>query len=167
MSTPAREARFQSLVDEHRGILFKVCNAYCRDPEDRRDLAQDMVVQLWRSFDRFDGRCAFSTWMYRIALNVAISHRRSEQVRTHPLVDHGHALDLPDLSDPGPDSGDLAFLHRFIDALPALDKALLLLYLDDRSHQEIAEVLGITPTHVSTKIGRLKQRLRDQAAAPR
>lgn len=165
--TPATPTdAFLAQVDLNRGILFQVANAYCRDPEDRRDLVQDILVQVWRSFDRFDGRCKFSTWMYRIALNVAISFTRAERARAAPLLqDEARLCGLPDLSDPGPPAEELAFLRRFIDGLPALDKALILLYLDDRPHAEIAEVLGLTATHVATKIGRLKQRLREQAAA--
>ena len=156
---------FLAQLEAHQGILHKVANTYCRDPEDRRDLVQDMLIQVWRSFDRFDGRCKFSTWMYRIALNVAISFHRSEHARTKALLrGEDHLQGLPDLSDPGPPSEDLAFLYRFIDGLPNLDKALLLLYLDDRSHADIAEILGLSATHVSTKIGRLKLRLRDQAS---
>ncbi len=165
MTPDADHDPFLAQLEANQGILYKVANAYCRDPEDRRDLVQDMTIQVWRSFERFDGRCKFSTWMYRIALNVAISFHRSEQARSRHLH-HGedHLMDVPDLTDPGPPSEDLAFLYRFIDDLPDLDKALLLLYLDDRSHSEIADILGLTATHVSTKIGRLKQRLRDQAA---
>ena len=164
--TPADHNPFLEQLEANQGILYKVANAYCRDPEDRRDLVQDMLIQVWRSFERFDGRCKFSTWMYRIALNVAISFRRTEHARARHLHQgEDFLMELPDRSDPGLPPEDLAFLYRFIDDLPNLDKALLLLYLDDRSHSEIAEVLGLTATHVSTKIGRLKLRLREQAAA--
>ena len=164
--TPADPDAFLALLEGNQGILHKVANTYCRDPEDRRDLVQDMLVQVWRSYPRFDGRCKFSTWMYRIALNVAISFTRAEHARTRHLHRGGETLpDLPDPTPPGPPSEDLAFLNCFIDGLAGLDKALLLLYLDDRAHAEIADILGITATHVATKIGRLKQRLRDQAAA--
>jgi RNA polymerase sigma-70 factor (ECF subfamily) len=70
------DARFAALLDQHRGIVFKVANSYCRNPEDRQDLAQDIAAQLWRAFPRYDATRSFSTWMYRIALNVAISYKR-------------------------------------------------------------------------------------------
>src|SRR5271166_5191590 len=99
MTTPALQERFQSLVDEHKKILYKVCNSYCRNKDDREDLAQEIMVQLWRSFGSFDGRAQFSTWMYRIALNVAISFYRRESTRTrHVLPADEHLLDAIDES---------------------------------------------------------------------
>src|SRR6266511_3288282 len=81
MRTLELQEKFQTLLEEHKGILYKVCNAYCRNSDDRDDLAQEIVVHLWRSFGKFDGRARFSTWMYRIALNVAISFYRRENTR--------------------------------------------------------------------------------------
>jgi RNA polymerase sigma factor (sigma-70 family) len=85
MTTPAQE-RFQNLVDDHKKILYKVCHSYCRNPGDRDDLAQEIIVQLWRSFGAFDERVRFSTWMYRIALNVAISFYRLEILNSRFLA---------------------------------------------------------------------------------
>lgn len=159
MPPPAPQEDFERLLEQHGGILHKVANTYCRNLADRQDLVQEITVQLWRSFPRFDGRCRFSTWATRIALNVAISHVRQESVRTrHTVPAEDHHFEIPDAAGPPPD--ELQFLHRFISRLDGLDKALTLLYLDGNSHQEIAEVLGITPTNVATKIGRLKERLR-------
>src|SRR5437762_119485 len=92
MTNAPRQERFQLLVDEHRKILYKVAGLYCRDAADRQDLAQEIVVQLWRSFDRYDERRRFSTWMYRIALNVAISFHRSESRRRRHVVPAGDDL---------------------------------------------------------------------------
>ena len=86
MTTPELQERFQTLVDEHKKILFKVCNSYCRDRDARDDLAQEIIIQLWRSFGKFDGRYRFSTWMYRIALNVAISFYRRENTRARYVI---------------------------------------------------------------------------------
>src|SRR5580700_4737398 len=86
MITLQRQQEFQTLVDRHRKILYKICNSYCRNPDDREDLAQEIVVQLWRSFRSFDEQARFSTWMYRIALNVAISFYRRESVRTRHVI---------------------------------------------------------------------------------
>src|SRR5580698_6163359 len=86
MATPELQERFQTVVDQHKKILYKVCNSYCRNRDDRDDLAQEIIIQLWRSFGRFDERYRFSTWMYRIALNVAISFYRRENTRTQHVV---------------------------------------------------------------------------------
>ena len=155
------QERFQTLVDEHRKILYKICHSYCRDRDPREDLAQEILVQLWRSFGRFDGRCRFSTWMYRIALNAAISFYRRESARTQCVIsDEARLLEAAGETDNPPE--DVQLLYRFIDGLDALNKALILLYLDEQSYREIADVLGISETNVATKINRLKNKMRHE-----
>lgn len=162
----AMQAQFRGLLDAHRKIVFKVANTYARTPEDRADLAQEIVAQGWRAFGRYDAERAFSTWLYRIALNVAISFVRSNEHR------HGHAVAfdeaLHDIADPRSDDADderLRLLYRFIDTLDPLNRALLLLYLEGKSYRETADILGISETNVATKISRLKQRIRADMAA--
>lgn len=156
------EDKFQALVEEHKKILYKVCVSYCKNPGDRDDLAQEILVQLWRSFARFDGRVRFSTWMYRIALNVAISFYRRESVRTrHVVSGHEHLLEAIDVTASEPT--EIQMLYRWIGELDPLNKALALLYLDGNSYREIADVLGISETNVATKISRLKEALRQEA----
>lgn len=164
-----RQRQFETLLQEHRGIVLKVASVYAHGSEDRSDLAQEIAVQLWRSFGGYDpARAKFSTWMYRVALNVAISHVRqaARDERLEPL-DAGH-LELPGEADVSQPDERLAALYAFIGQLDPLNRALILLYLEDRSHAEIAQVLGISETNVATKIGRIKQKLRGQmtAAAP-
>ncbi len=160
--TDAREG-FQALLQAHRGIVAKVAGTYAWHPDDRDDLMQEIAAQLWRAWPRYDPQRPVATWMYRIALNVAISHVRGRTRGVQPEAwDEGHR----ELADPqahdheGRQQVDL--LYRFIQAQPPLDRALLLLYLEDRSHREIADVLGLSETNVGTKIGRLKQRLRQE-----
>jgi RNA polymerase sigma factor (sigma-70 family) len=161
MTTPELQERFQTLVDEHKKILYKVCNSYCRDRDARDDLAQEIIIQLWRSFERFDERYRFSTWMYRIALNVAISFYRRENTRTRYLIsDEEHLLEAIDEKENQPD--DIRLLYEFIDGLDPLNKALVLLYLDGNNYQEIADVLGISETNTATKINRLKNKLKQE-----
>jgi len=159
MTTPALQERFQALVDEHKKILYKVCNSYCRNRDDRDDLAQEIVIQLWRSFSTFDGRYRFSTWMYRIALNVAISFYRRESTRTRYVIsDEEHLLEAIDDTESQPE--EIRLLYRFIEGLDPLNKALVLLYLDGNNYEEIAGVLGISETNVATKISRLKKTMK-------
>jgi RNA polymerase sigma factor (sigma-70 family) len=163
MTTPEQE-RFQNLVEDHKKILYKVCHSYCRNPGDRDDLAQEIIVQLWRSFSTFDERARFSTWMYRIALNVAISFYRRESVRArHVVPGSEHMLEAIDES--GDRSEEIEVLYQWIEELDPFSKALVILYLDGNNYQEIADVLGISVTNVATKISRLKQRLRQEAGA--
>ncbi len=161
MTTRDRRETFQHLLEEHKKTLYKVCNSYCRDQHSRDDLAQEITIQLWRSFSKFDGRCRFSTWMYRIALNVAISFYRKESIRTrHVISGEQHLLETADETESQPE--DVRRLYKLIDGLDALNKALILLYLDENSYREIADVLGITETNVATKISRLKQKMKQE-----
>jgi RNA polymerase sigma factor (sigma-70 family) len=161
MTTAELQGRFQTLVDEHKKILYKVCNSYCRNRDDREDLAQEIIVQLWRSFGGFDERYRFSTWMYRIALNVAISFYRRESTKArHVLSDNERVLEAVDERAKPPD--DIQLLYQVIDGLDPLNKALMLLYLDGNSYAEVAEVLGISETNVATKISRLKKTMKEQ-----
>ena len=161
------QRRFEELLHTHRGIVFKVASIYCRDVEEQRDLAQEIRAQAWRAYPRYDASRSFSTWMYRIALNVAISYRRSAEYR-HRHVSPVTTEVLESIADPRQDPDDrLRELYRVIDQLDDLNRALVLLYLEGRNYQEIADVLGISETNVSTKLNRLKQRLRDQVASVR
>ena len=159
----AREA-FARQLQAHHGIVATVAASYCRDPDDRADLAQEIAIQLWRAWPRYDPARRFSTWMYRIALNVAISAVRSRAQRHRHAVPFDEALH--DVADPAPHDPQaeqqVRALHRFIHAQMPLDRALLLLYLDDRNHREIAEILGLSETNVATKISRLRQRIRHE-----
>lgn len=163
MTTDSLREHFQTLLECHRGIVFKVANTYCRHAEDPRDLAQEISAQLWKAFPSYDESRLFSTWMYRVALNVAISFARSngERERQSIALDDTTAEPIHD-GDALLESDDgMRALYRFIAQLDALNRALLLLYLDEKSQRDIAEILGISETNVATKIGRLKQRIRN------
>lgn len=159
-------AEFSALLARHGGIVRKVATTYCANAADRADLAQDIVGQLWQSWPRYDHDRPFSTWMYRVALNVAISHVRNVYQRTRHLVpleaSHGEIADRPVDHET---NQLLARLSGLIADLDGMNRALLLLYLDERSHREIAEILGISETNVGTKIARLKERLRARLAS--
>jgi RNA polymerase sigma factor (sigma-70 family) len=161
MTTQAIQERFQALVGEHKKILYKVCNSYCRNREDREDLAQEIIIQLWRSFGSFDEHYRFSTWMYRISLNVAISFYRRENTRARYVrLDDEQLLNAAD--DTPQQTPEMQMLYQFIDGLEPLSKALILLYLDGNSYPEMAAVLGLSETNVATKISRLKQTMKHE-----
>lgn len=164
--TVADEARFLELLDRHRRILFRIAGVYGRSALDRQDLAQDMVVELWRSFPRYDPARPFATWMYRVALNVAISFHRSDRVRRRALVDDGDAvIALAPSADPASMEEEICLLHAAIAGLNELDRALVLLYLVGEKHDAIGQVLGISESNVGTRIGRIKERLRRDLGA--
>lgn len=168
MGIDARDA-FGDLLERHRKIVFKVVNTYAYDPHDRADLAQEIAVQLWRAYPAYDPQRRFSTWMYRIALNVAISHvRTTARHRRHahvPLDESVLGQGMHELADDGADHErwqQVRALQRFIRQLKPLERAVLLLYLEERTYSDIADILGITETNVATKINRLKQRIRNE-----
>lgn len=157
---------FEQRLQEHRRLIAKVASVYAAGAEDRRDLEQEICVQLWRAWPGYDeGRARFSTWLYRIALNVAISQLRRHGT-TAPLEPlQPHHLDTIGAEEAPERDERLVALYAFIGQLEPLNRALILLYLDNRSYAEIAEVLGISATNVATKLGRIKQKLRDRMVA--
>ena len=152
---------FATLIQQHEKLVYKVCHLYATDDEDIRDLFQEIVLQAWRGYSRYRGDAAISTWLYRVALNTAITHKRRQRnaIATTPQ------LPLIDIADDGqvPYAEEYRIMHKLIGELPPLDKALVLLYLEDRPHNEIAEILGISISNVGTKLNRIKDRLRKQA----
>ena len=164
MTTETPQDRFQALFEQHQKIVFKVASTYCRNAEDRRDLAQEITAQLWRAFPRYDPGRAFTTWMYRIALNVAISFARKAGRRVIQAVslDQNAAEPIGETAGARELEKQMATLRQVIDRLDDLSRALLILYMEEHSYREIADVLGISETNVATKISRLKQRIRKE-----
>ncbi len=159
---PAKEA-FLSLVLKNKGIIIKICNSYCRNKANRQDLAQEITYQLWRSGNSFDTDHTFSTWMYRVALNVAISFYRKEKKSETVISISENEVDIEDKAD-GSDEleENINQLQQFISELKELDKALMILYLESKSYAEIAEILGITETNTATRISRIKDKLKQK-----
>lgn len=156
---------FIEVLQSHKGIIYKVVNSYCKDFEDRKDLVQEVVIQLWKSFDRYDDNFKHSTWIYRISLNVAISFYRKESSRkkiSNPFTEA--IISFADDERPEDKEGDLGILQQMILELKDLDKALMLLYLEEKTHKEISQILGISETNVATKVSRIKHLLKQKFA---
>lgn len=155
--------KFTSVIKDNQNLIFKICYSYCSNPESRRDLQQEILMQLWNSFSKFDGRVKISTWIYRIALNTAISFYRNDcKHNGNKVTIDLSVISLPDFNDGLELEENIEMLYKFIENLKDLDKALILLYLDDYKHQDIAELLGISETNVATKINRIKKILKEQ-----
>ena len=154
------------LIEQNKRIIFKICHSYCKDPGDREDLTQEIIYQLWKSWERFDKSYKFTTWMYRVGLNTAIAFYRKEKNKESmiPLAEqHEEVADKTDANRKSEEQ--LQLLQKFIYQLKDLDKALMLLYLDSKSYLEIADILGITETNVATKISRIKEKLKQNFSA--
>lgn len=166
MDGPTAEADFEARLRLHAGIVRKVAGSYAWNPHDRDDLMQDIVAALWQAWPRYDPSRPFATWMYRVALNVAISQVRGETRRRRHHV--AYDADVHHAEAPNRDLADdeqLILLQRAMQSLDPLNRALLMLHLDERSHREIADVLGISESNVGTKLTRLKERLRNTLAS--
>ncbi|MFT3826647.1 MAG: RNA polymerase sigma factor [Chitinophagaceae bacterium] len=163
MNPSPDKAAFLQLIQENKAILFKISNSYCHNEQDREDLVQEIIFQLWKSGHSFQSERRFTTWMYRVALNVAISFYRKKSRTTPTLSLTEHVMEIEDHAN-GNDSieENLRLLQQFIHELPELDRALMLLYLEEKSYSEIAEILGISETNVATKISRIKGRLKQR-----
>ena len=160
MNPHKQEADFVSLIEENQNIIHKICRIYTQSDAEHKDLFQEISIQLWRSFDRFEGKSKFSTWMYRVGLNTAITLYRKEKKRidTYTLKDEISRIELNQY-DPLIDE-QLNWLHKKIEKFSKIDKALVLLYLEDKRYDEIADTLGITAVNARVKMNRIKKRLK-------
>jgi RNA polymerase sigma factor (sigma-70 family) len=154
------EQEFVRQIRQHQKIIHKVCHLYADKPEDREDLFQEILLNAWKSNLTFRQEAAFSTWLYQIGLNTAISHIRREK-RKPAQDDLDGVLQLPDFRDEDTEA-QFAALYKAIGQLDKIDKALVLLYLDDYDYTTIGQVLGITPNYVGVKMSRIKQQLKQK-----
>lgn len=147
------EQQFIQQIDQHQHILHKICRLYRDTREDREDLFQEMVFQLWRSASSFEGRSKFTSWMYRIALHTALAGFRKKQ----PNIVYPETL--PERAAPDADNGASEQLMAALKQLDDADKAIITLYLEDLSYQEISEITGISENYVGVKLNRIKTKL--------
>ena len=151
------EKEFLNHIKTHKGILHKVCFSYSNTPEEFRDLFQEVMYQLWRSYGKFRGDSKISTWMYKVALFTALAHlKKNPKLKIHS---EDFIQDLPDEPE---NEEHLEQLRAAMQTLPNTDKAVLLLYLEDHSYREMAEVLGIYESNIGVKLNRIKSKLKQQ-----
>jgi RNA polymerase sigma factor (sigma-70 family) len=153
---------FIKVVHENLGIINKICFAYTNNVEDRNDLKQEILIQLWKAYPQFKHRSKISTWMYRIALNTAISILRKvkRKILESELTESNYQI--PEIEDDATLNENIIRLYRMIYRLSDLEKAIMLLYLDEQPYREIAEIVGISETNVATKISRIKFQFKNQ-----
>ncbi len=156
----AKQLDFQLLLQQHAGILHKIIRLYVDDPEDRRDLRQEMLYEAWRAYPSFRGEAAFSTWLYRVALNTALTFRR-KALRRPATTDLEAVRQLP--ADPPESlSPQAELLYRTIRELPEADRAIITLHLDGYENEAIADIAGLTKNHVAVKLHRIKTALENR-----
>ncbi len=160
MEYPVLQEAFIGLVNANRGMLHKVCRMYGATEPDRQDLFQEIVIQLWRAYPGFRGEAKFSTWLYRIALNTAISDLRKQRRHITPVDPDLLPTELQDIQYSTDKEEQLQQLYTAINRLTEVEKALTMLYLEDKSYLEMEEILGISQNNLRVKMNRIKDKLR-------
>ncbi len=155
----SQETRFIEYLEGYKKLIAKVARIYCIDTETRKDLIQDIILQLWKSFPNYDNTYSISTWTYRIAINVSISFLRKATTRSNTHSAYQQQMELLQMNDAVVDE-KLEQLYRFIDLLKPLDKAIIILYLEACENKEISRVMGMSVSNVSTRKQRIKEKLK-------
>ena len=153
---------FMDILEKNMPILLKISKAYTNLRQDREDLIAEIILQMWKSYNSFRKDSKVSTWVYRVALNTSMNYKRKQ--KTNPLASLLNETGDKDIFSwliiEQEDSSEIDLLYRSIDDLNTIDKAIILLYLDKNSHEEISEITGISKTNVGTRIGRIKDKLK-------
>ncbi|MGC3943018.1 MAG: sigma-70 family RNA polymerase sigma factor [Chryseolinea sp.] len=149
------DSTFLTLINENLGIAHKIARVYIDDPPSREDVVQEMMFQLWRSYPSFDNRSKFSTWMYRVCLNTALTYfAKSKKMPSERLEDHHHNIPEADNS-----SDDMDAMLAAISSLSKINRAIVLLYLEGMSHDEIGSVTGLSQKNVGVRLFRIRKEL--------
>ncbi len=153
------EKQFAQTIKEHKGTIYTVCYMFSKDADEVNDLFQEVLVNLWKGFEGFEHRSDVRTWIYRVALNTCISldrrRRRSATVRL--------TMDINLFEDRDEDTRQVDMLHRRISRLQPFDRAIVLLWLENLSYDEIGQIVGITAKNVSVRLFRIREQLKNMS----
>lgn len=156
--------QFLNILEKNVGIIIKISRVYAKIEQDREDLINDIILELWKSFKNFKGDSKISTWIYRIALNVSMNYKRNRKNDSlFYSINDFRKEDIQSWLIEQDNSSELEILYNCIDELGEINKAIILLYLDGNSHDEISEIIGISKTNVGTRISRIKEQIRNLA----
>ena len=162
MTKDKQSEQFLRVFEENTGIIIKISRAFAKTSQDREDLMNDIAFEFWKSFKKFNGGSKIATWIYRVALNTSMNFKRKKKKDSSFLFfqDFKKVDIFPWLIEQD-NSSESEILYTCIDELNEINKAIILLYLDGNSHDEIAEIMGISKTNVGTRIGRIKEQIKD------
>jgi len=155
-----KEKKFLRLISEHEGLIHKICHVYAADALAKQDLFQEIVIQLWKSFENFRNESKISTWMYRVALNTALTEKRRNKTKVSISFLGSLKDDKAQESNMEADEENLNLLFSAISKLTEVEKAVVMLYLDDKSYEDMEDVLGINQGTLRVKMNRIKEKLR-------
>ncbi|AKH93572.1 sigma-70 family RNA polymerase sigma factor [Elizabethkingia anophelis] len=152
-----KEKEFLEKIEKHKGMIFKISKMYLENQEDREDLFQEIILQLWKSYQAFEGKSQFSTWLYRVSLNTAITFLKRDKKRT----DKNELYENIDIEDEQNTDKELQteFLYKAVQELNPIEKALIFLFLEGQNHKQISENMGITEVNARVKLNRTKEKL--------
>jgi RNA polymerase sigma factor (sigma-70 family) len=153
------EDEFIQLIQDNQGLIYKITTIYTRDAEEQRDLYQEIVYQTWKSFDQFKKASKPSTWLYRVGMNTAITHLNRSKKRVLAVPLEGLGFDFVEELDPAKEE-QIRQLYAGIRRLGLLDRGIVFLFLEGKSHDEIGEITGISSSNVGTRLSRVKEKLR-------
>ena len=158
-----KEIEFVSLVQEHQNLMHKICRLYTNSDAEHKDLFQEITIQLWKAYPKFRGDSKFSTWMYRVGINTAISlYRKSKlRIQSYSFDDVSYKIPQTETYDDTQDQ-QLKSIYAALKQLNDIDKAVIFLYLEDKSYKEISEMIGITEVNARVKMNRIKKKLKTQ-----
>ncbi len=165
MNKKRLEQKFIDQVMDAQGIIHKVCGMYCDNAEDRKDLFQEILVNLWNSYSSFRGNSKFSTWMYRVSLNVAIQRIRKANKKKEDVTLPADFDEIAYSAEETLPEKELKMMHAAINQLSDVEKAIVMLYLEERGNEEIAEIMGISQNYVRVKMTRIRKKLKKMVGA--
>lgn len=154
-----KEQQFTQMVEQQKGTIYTVCYMFSKDKDEVNDLFQEVLINLWQGFERFEGRSDVRTWVYRVALNTCISQDRRRRRRSDVEL----SMDIDLFRDADADTRQVDLLHKRIQRLQPFDRAIVLLWLEDLSYDEIAQIVGITTKNVSVRLVRIKEQLKQMS----
>ncbi|MHA2181984.1 MAG: RNA polymerase sigma factor [Promethearchaeota archaeon] len=157
----AGKNRFLEQIEENQDIIHKICCLYAVNNDDRKDLSQEITCQLWKSYKSFRGDSKFTTWMYKVALNTALLNLRRHRIRVRTESLKEHHTYIPAETDEKEKYGQINSLYKAISQLGKLDRAIIMLFLEQLSYKEISEVIGISKSNVSVRLARVKKKLKE------
>lgn len=157
----SKESAFTQIIKKHEGVIFKITTIYTNTIEDQKDLYQEIVYQLWKSFDRYRGEAKISTWMYRVGLNTALTRLKKEKRKGNQISIDKVVMQQTEVYDQEFEE-KLKILYAHIQGLNELEKGLMLLLLEGKKYEEIASITGLSSSNVGTRISRIKNKLKTQ-----
>lgn len=158
-----QEQEFVTLVETHQNLIHKICRLYTKSSAEHKDLFQEITIQLWKAYPKFRGEAKFSTWMYRVGINTAISLYRKSKRRIQSLSFDDVAFKIPqDEAYNDTEDQQLTAIYKAVKQLNDIDKALIFLYLEDKTYKDISETMGISQVNARVRMNRLKKKLKQQ-----